>query len=265
MITSTKNQKTKNLSALIKKGKARNEKGLFVVEGIKMFEEAPPSRIKDIYVSESFFNNYADKGRITSLNYEILKDEVFNYVSDTKTPQGVMCLVDQYNYTFEEIVNVENPLLVLADDIKDPGNLGTIIRTAEGAGVNGIIISRQSVDIYNPKTIRSTMGSIYRMPFVYVEDLSHAILKLKELNITTYAAYLNNSNDYCEKNYKKGTAFVIGNESHGVSKEHIAIIDEMIKIPMFGEVESLNAAVACSILMYEAARRRRGSGPGVDK
>ena len=256
MITSTKNQKTKNLSALIKKGKARNEKGLFVVEGIKMFEEAPPSRIKDIYVSESFFNNYADKGRITSLNYEILKDEVFNYVSDTKTPQGVMCLVDQYNYTFEEIVNVENPLLVLADDIKDPGNLGTIIRTAEGAGVNGIIISRQSVDIYNPKTVRSTMGSLYRMPFLYVPDLKEVLQELKKKNICCYAAHLKGSHNYYEEDYRKPAAFLIGNEGNGLSDSLAEEADTYIKIPMSGQLESLNASVAAAILMYEVKRQR---------
>ena len=103
--------------------------------------------------------------------FEILSDSVFQHVSDTKTPQGVMCVVKQKHYNIEDLLKIENPHFMVLDNLQDPGNLGTIVRTAEGAGVDAVFLSKESVDIFNPKTIRSTMGSIYRMPVVYVDDL----------------------------------------------------------------------------------------------
>ena len=123
--------------------------------------------------------------------------------------------------------------------------------------MTGVILSRDCVDIYNPKVIRSTMGSIYRMPFVYVEDLPEVVSMLSGMGIRTYAAHLEGKNSYDKENYKKGTAFLIGNEGNGLRKETADAADTYVRIPMCGEVESLNAAIAASVLMFEAARQRR--------
>jgi len=257
MITSAANQQIKNLIQIGRKSKARTEQDLFLVEGIRMFREAPRDRIIKTYVSETFYAKADTPAMLEGLEFETVSDHIFKLVSDTQTPQGILCLIRQYHYTIEEILASRNPHLVLIENLQDPGNLGTILRTGEGAGVTGILLSRNSVDIYNPKTIRSTMGSIYRMPFIYVEDLASVLPALHENGITTYAAHLDGKNDYDRENYKNGTAFMIGNEGNGLSGELSSKADRLIRIPMEGSVESLNAAIAASILMYEAYRQRR--------
>ena len=269
MITSTSNQRIKELSQIQKKSKVRSREGVFVAEGIRMVRETPYDRLVSLYFSESFEKKYgrevldAISGGDAKIREqirkktEILSDPVFSYVSDTKTPQGVLAVVRQMEYTLEQMTEGVVPHLMILDNLQDPGNLGTIFRTAEAAGVTGIVMSRDCVDIYNPKTIRSTMGALYRMPFVYVEDLRETILSLKEKKIRSYAAHLDGKNTYDKENYRKGTAFLIGNEGNGLRKEIAECADSWIRIPMCGQVESLNAAVAATVLMFEVSRQRR--------
>lgn len=261
MITSTSNQHVKNLIQLQKKAKARNEQDVFVVEGIKMYEEVPQERLAQTFVSESFYNKKKELFQISgAATPVVLSDQVFEAVSDTRTPQGILCVVRQYHYKAEDLckgAREKLPLLVVLEHLQDPGNLGTIVRTAEGAGVTGILLSDDSVDIYNPKVIRSTMGSVYRMPFVYTADLIGEIRKLQGAGITFYAAHLQGAVSYETGIYTGPCGFVIGNESRGLTEEAAGAADVRIKIPMCGNVESLNAGVASAILMYEAARQRR--------
>ena len=164
MITSSSNAQVKNIIALNKKAKERREQDVFVAEGWKMFQEAPREWLKKVYVSESGSKMHEMPSDGTE--YEVVDDRVFQSMCDTKTPQGVLSMIRMPHYTEEEVMdNGKTPLLMVLEDLQDPGNVGTIIRTAEGAGVTGIIMSRGTADIFNPKTIRSTMGSIYRMPF----------------------------------------------------------------------------------------------------
>ena len=257
MITSTSNPKVKELVQLQKKAKHRNQAGVFIAEGSRMVLETPVGRIKQLYVSESYFEKGGQKLDEEGYDFEILSDSVFSYVSDTKTPQGILAIVKRKEYSLEDIVNVENPDLIVLDNLQDPGNLGTIFRTAEAAGVTGIVLSKDCVDIYNPKVIRSTMGAIYRMPFVYVEDLLDALSILKEKGIKTYAAHLKGKNSYDKENYKTACAFLIGNEGNGLREEVSNMADTWIRIPMEGQAESLNAAIAAAVLMFEASRQRR--------
>lgn len=256
MITSTSNPQVKNLQLLAKKARARNEQDVFLVEGIKMFQEAPREKIQKVYISKSL---YEEKGQAfcKGPDMEILEDHVFAAASDTRTPQGILCVVKQYHYCLEELLAKEDPHLLILENLQDPGNLGTIMRTAEGAGADGVILSRTSVDLYNPKTIRSTMGSIYRMPFLYVDRIEDILPELKKKGIRTYAAHLGGNRSYDEEDYRKGTAFFIGNEGNGLTEELSRSADTWIRIPMHGKLESLNAAVAASILMYEVCRQRR--------
>lgn len=257
MITSTGNAQVKELLQLQKKSKVRNERNIFLVEGIKMFLEAPRNRIEKVFISETLFNRKKQELNLDGLKVEILSDKVFSHVSDTKTPQGILCVMRQKKTKLEEIFAQKPEHLMILDNLQDPGNLGTIVRTAEGAGVSGIILSKDCVDIYNPKTIRSTMGSIYRMPFLYVEDLENTIEEVKKQDIKVYAAHLQGKNNYDEENYKTGCAFLIGNEGNGLRDEIAKKADIWVKIKMHGEVESLNAAIASSILMFEVCRQRR--------
>lgn len=261
MITSTSNARVKRLGNLIKKKKVRDAEKVYIVEGIRMFKEVPKEELREVYVSESFYKKEKDvieevlQG--SSVKPELLTDSVYAHISDTKSPQGILCVIDQKEYTLEKIIREDNPHMIVLEHLQDPGNLGTIFRTAEAAGVTGIIMDKGCVDIYNPKTIRSTMGAIYRVPFVYVDDLHLAINKLKEKDISVYAAHLEESVDYDEPDYTKGCAFLIGNEGNGLTKETADLADSYIKIPMAGQVESLNAAIAATVLMFEVSRQRR--------
>ena len=265
MITSTSNQKIKRLVNLQKKRKLRDSEGVFLVEGILMFREVPVKELQEVYVSESFYEkekNIVDEiCKKSGVRSEILTDNVFSHVSDTQTPQGVLCVVKQRGKSGSVEQMWENkketPFLMILDNLQDPGNMGTILRTAEAAGVTGIVMSKDCVDIYNSKVIRSTMGSIFRMPFLYVENLEEAILKMKAAGIKTYAAHLDGKQSYDEPNYKEASAFMIGNEGNGLRDEVAKLADTYIIIPMEGQVESLNAAIAATVLMFETSRQRR--------
>ena len=257
MITSNSNAQVKRLLQLQKKSKARDEEKVFLVEGLRMFSEVPAERVQKVYISESLYNKKKQELHLEKFSVEILSDSVFQYVSDTKTPQGILCIVEQKKYDIEELLNIENPHFMVLDNLQDPGNLGTIVRTAEGAGVDAIFLSKGSVDIYNPKTIRSTMGSIYGMPVVYVGNLLELLNAFKQRGIKSYAAHLDGKNSYDKENYQSGTAILIGNEGNGLRDEIADSADVWVQIPMQGKVESLNAAIAASILMFEVYRQRR--------
>ncbi len=280
MITSISNPRMKELVQMQRRSRARNQVGVFIVEGMRMIREVPIERLVQLYVTEEFYNKHKTEP-IFSAKKEFVSTQVFEYISDTKTPQGILAVVRQYTYSEDEVITrteeviaqagtviVQNKnqdglprrrpahILVL-DNLQDPGNLGTMFRTAEAAGATGIILSHDCVDIYNPKVIRSTMGAIFRMPFVYVEDLPAAIENLKSKGIHVYAAHLEGEHTYDQENYRTGTAFLIGNEGNGLRKEVAECADIWIRIPMEGQTESLNAATAATVLMFEASRQRR--------
>lgn len=300
MITSSANQQIKRIVQLNKKAKTRYGQRVFVAEGMKMSMEAPRESIEAMYVSESFLENEEKGGMIQGYPYEVVSDSIFRTISDTQTPQGILCLVKMPEYRLEDLLgncqpgavgpdrkpalpagsqagscqtdvdrfagnkgrgNVASPPqkdthLLILEGIQDPGNLGTMVRAGEGAGVTGILMDRATVDIFNPKTIRATMGSLYRVPFFIAQSLPETVRELKQKGIAMYAAHLSGSVPYCQPSYAGPTAFLIGNEGSGLSPEIAALADTLIHIPMEGNVESLNAAVAAALLMYEVKRQR---------
>lgn len=208
MITSTNNPQVKRIIQLNSKGKARKMARAFVVEGSKMFLEAPVKWIEAIYVSQTFHEN--NRELLIGRDYEIVSDPVFRHISDTMTPQGILCILKIPEYTLEDLLGGEGrvPFLLVTESIQDPGNLGTMFRTAEGAGVTGILMNHSTVDLFNPKTIRSTMGSIYRVPFCYTEDLGETVTCLQKKGIHFYASHLKGSISYEEENYREPCAFL---------------------------------------------------------
>ena len=293
MITSTSNQKVKELIRLKEKSRIREEEKLFLAEGPRMAEEIPMEWIDCLYVSESYEKKCGEQTaayKKAGVRTETLSDEVFARVSDTKTPQGVLAAVHMPEYSFADILGVKKaaahthvqrafmqdpfeghfaardgaagrarlPLVLVLDNLQDPGNMGTVFRSAEAAGASGILMSKDCVDVYNPKVIRSTMGAIFRLPFYRVEDLPGAVMELKDGGLRVYAAHLEGRRTYDGEDYRRGCAFLIGNEGNGLRQEVADCADCRIRIPMEGCTESLNAAVAASILLFEAARQRRG-------
>ena len=257
-ITSTANPQVRQLIQLQKKARLRKEEDVFTVEGIKMYQEVPMDRLVHSYVSESFFQRQPELFHGREKTTTLLSDRVFESVSIQRRRRVFSAWYGNH-YTLTELMRRRRrdlPLIMALENLQDPGNLGTVLRTAEGAGVTGILLSSGCVDLYNPKVIRSTMGSIYRMPFFVADDFHAAIRELKGHGVRWYAAHLKGEDSYDRKDYRQPTGFLIGNESRGLSDETAELADCYIRIPMCGRVESLNAAVASAILMYEASRQR---------
>lgn len=251
MITSTSNKQVKHIVQLQKKARLRREEGVFVAEGPRMVRETPGELLQEIYIAESFQEKW--EGPVS----EIVSDEVMKVMSDTQTPQGVLAVIRRPSYDLEELLKKRPAHLLLVEGIQDPGNLGTMFRTGEGAGITGVILHPDTVDLFHPKTVRSTMGSLYRVPFVVADDWQGMIRRLKEEGVGLYAAHLQGSTMYDMFDYRSDSGFFIGNEGNGLTDETAAMADAYLKIPMEGKVESLNAAMAAGILMYEVSRQRR--------
>lgn len=276
IISSKDNKRIKYIRSLLEKGGIRKKNHSFVVEGIKLVDEALEyGNVLDIIVSESLYEDIvsgdltrnallSDNGKHiikqvkqgTSLT--VVSDAVFKSVSETITPQGILAEVEMPKHrlleeNFLEIAYEKTGKikLLILEDTADPGNLGTIMRTAEAAGVTGVIMGKGTVDIFNPKVVRSTMGSIFRLPFAYVDDLKAVILRLKRDGISFYATHLKGKESYRDISYSDKAGILIGNEARGLSDEIANLADTYVIIPMQGKVESLNAAVAAALMMYE--------------
>ena len=264
-ITSDSGNHIKRIRRLLEKSRARRDEGCFIAEGIRMVSETPPERIDELFVSESLMSGdrVADPAlahlmdELDDDRIHTVSDRVFKNLSDTVTPQGVLAIVRMSFARGEEIFEKADPLIMVLSDLQDPGNLGTIVRTSEGAGVDAIVMSRGCVDIYSPKVVRATMGSLYRMPHLVTEDLRDFLIRMKDHGIKLYGAELSGSVLYDECDYTGGSAILIGNEGAGLAEDILGVCDRRIRIPMEGKVESLNAAVSAGIIAYEAAGQRR--------
>ncbi len=257
MITAKSNPQLKQLTSLLKKRSEREETGTFVCEGRKMFFEvlrqAPELLVKAFWSEKGFAQlSDAERAEMETCPYELVSDSVFQQVAETVTPQGVLGIVRMPEYSIGQMLSEEGTRLLLLESLRDPGNLGTILRTAEAAGVTGVILSADSVDAFNPKVVRATMGGIMRVPFVYVDDFVGCLHTLKEEGVSLYAAHLQGSVPYTEPTYGVNYGILIGNEANGLTDAAGEAADVRIRIPMKGQTESLNAAVAAAILMFHA-------------
>lgn len=269
MITSATNGRIKWVVSLMEKARMRRKEQKYVVEGVRMLLEAPVNAIAEVYISETFMKRAGVKEsqeeacmqHVKTSGAEVIdvSDDVFRKLSDTVNPQGILAVMHMAETLPEQMLegNIK-PLFMILENLQDPGNLGTVLRTAEGAGCSGIILSRDCVDLYNPKVIRSTMGAIFRVPFFYTDNLPETMEDLSKRDVKIYAAALDErAAAYDTYSYKEATAFLVGNEGNGLTQEAIAAAGQTCYIPMEGKVESLNASVAAAILMYEAYRQRR--------
>jgi len=256
-ITSKDNEQIKHIKKL-KEKKYREEYNEFIIEGIKMIEEAMQEnvKIKSIIICDDCKTQGAIPNElmyeIAKLNCIYVAEKVFSTITDVINPQGIMAIVEKPISEEKEIDYNETNFLLL-DNIQDPGNLGTILRTADSLNIKQIILSKGSADAYNLKVVRSTMGAIFRVKIIEVQNLSKTVKEMKKHKIKVYATDLQTDKSIYDVNYEK-SAIVIGNEANGVSTEVLEEASERIKIPMTGKTESLNAAVATSIILYEAFR-----------
>lgn len=260
-ITSMKNPMIKEVKSLYRK-KERMKSKTFIIEGIKIIEEAIDHNypMKSIIYTDRLMNTKGGPEFLEAIRDRdeliYVGDNIFKEISDTENPQGVLAIA-RFQFTdLQGLREMKNPSLIFLDRLQDPGNMGTIIRTADSFNIDGIIITDGSVDPYNPKVVRATMGSIFRMPIYYIEDSVRGLNDLRDNGLRILSTSLEGSLPIYDIDYKDGFILVIGNESTGVSGDIYELSDELIRIPMPGKAESLNAGVAASIIMYEAMKQR---------
>ena len=245
-LTSLKNPKVQSWRSL-KDRKGRKETGCFLVEGRKMVEEA----LRSAFPVEAVL---ADESRLDELylpgNVPVyaLSEHVLAAVCDTKTPQGVAAVVRMTNSASL------GSRLVALDGVQDPGNVGTIIRTADAAGLDGVLLSAQCADAFSPKVLRATMGSVFRMGIRVTEDLPGELARLKQEGFSVLSSQLDGTPFYEREPVGERFCLVIGSEGNGVTPEVQQVATHRVKLPMRGGAESLNAAVAAGIMMYELMR-----------
>lgn len=255
-ISSKDNEIIKNIKKLQEK-KYRDLENKFIVEGIKLVEEAVEEKasIQKIVICEECVN---DGTLSKELLYKIatyeciyVTEKVFSILSDVKSPQGILAVIEKNDQNNQ--IDYSQDIIIALDDIQDPGNLGTIIRTVDSSGLNQMIVSKGSSDSYNPKVVRSTMGAIFRVRVIEVENLATTLKEIQKQHFEVVVTALDTNNSIYDIEYKN-KVIVIGNEANGVSKEVQSIADKKVKIPMLGKTESLNAAVATGVMIYEYVR-----------
>ena len=258
VITSKENETVKIIKKL-KDKKYRDETGLYIIEGLKMLEEAieEKARIRKIIICEECLKAGDLEQKVL---YEIAKynciyvnSNVFNSLTDVVAPQGIMAVIEKPNKDIK--IKYDQDIILALDGIQDPGNLGTILRTADSVNLKQIIVTKNTADSYNPKVVRSTMGAILRIKIIETDDLAKTLKEAKKNKFKIVATSLDTNNSIYDIDYNK-KVIVIGNEANGVSKEIQELADNKVKIPMLGKTESLNASVATGIILYEYVRQK---------
>jgi TrmH family RNA methyltransferase len=239
--------------SLLEKRKVREKEGKFVVEGERLIREAQDRIHYLIYCEKLPIVGWAEGKGIPA--YKVSR-KVFELLTSVETPQGALAVVRKPEYPLKDVFRTRNPLVVYCIEIQDPGNLGAIIRSADAVGAAGVLLSKGTVDLYNQKVVRSTMGSLFHLPVLEAGTVEEGIKILKDQGIKLLATDPGSKKDYWEADFKGPTAVLVGNEGAGLAGSILNECDEVIKIPMPGKAESLNAALATSIILYEALRQR---------
>ena len=258
----TISSKDNELIKHIKKLKDKKERDLsneYIIEGIKLIQEAiqENAKIKQIIICDDCEKTESIP---KDLMYEIAKQEciyvtnkVFDSITEVMNPQGILAIIEKQSKEIQ--IDDKQDIILALDDIQDPGNLGTILRTADSIGLTQILVSKGTADSYNPKVVRSTMGAIFRVKIIECEDLVKTLKEIKKHKFEIVVSSLQTDNSIYDINYHK-KVIVIGNEANGVKREIQDLADKKIKIPMLGKTESLNASVATGIILYEYVRQK---------
>ncbi len=258
VITSKDNELIKHIKKL-KDKKERDLSNEYIIEGIKLIQEAiqENAKIKQIIICDDCEKTESIP---KDLMYEIAKQEciyvtnkIFETITEVMNPQGILAIIEKQSKEIQ--IDDKQDIILALDDIQDPGNLGTILRTADSIGLTQILVSKGTADCYNPKVVRSTMGAIFRVKIIECEDLVKTLKEIKKHKFEIVVSSLQTDNSIYDINYHK-KVIVIGNEANGVKKEIQDLADKKIKIPMLGKTESLNASVATGIILYEYVRQK---------
>ncbi len=256
LITSRDNKFIKEVKLLSTK-QGRDKEGKFIIEGYRNVLDAYKKGAKIEYILKSDKCTY-NMVVFNNVKVYTLAPKIFDYISETVTPQGVMAICKVEEVSFSDVSITDNSLVIVCENLQDPGNAGTIIRTADAVGAACVIMSRGSVDIYNPKVVRSVMSSLFSVKVIRNKNMDAIFGFLKSNSIKSVAGALcENSKNLFDADLKGKCALFIGNEGNGLSEETIKRCDETVTIPMLGGAESLNASVAGAVMMYEHVRVNR--------
>lgn len=253
IITSKENETIKHIKKL-KEKKYRDEFNEYIVEGLRLVNEAIKENvnIKNIIVCEDYLKD--NEIFECSLEKTYVNKIVFDSITEVKNPQGILAIIEKEGTDLN--INYNEDVIVVLDNIQDPGNIGTILRTVDSVGLTQIIVSKGSADAYNSKVIRSTMGAIFRVKIIESENLVELLTNMQSKGYKVVSSILETDKTIYDIDYNKSIV-IVGNEGNGISKEIIEISDEKVKIPMIGKTESLNASVATGIILYEYVRQNR--------
>ena len=256
-IESKDNNLFKNTKKL-KERKNRNKSSKYIIEGFRLVQEAFKAKVDVDYLivtkdGSEKIDQYLEKCITENMKIYEISDNLFKELISTENPQGILAVINMNMMP----IRADGSFYVLCDKLQDPGNLGTIIRTAHAAGVQGIILTKGTVDIYNEKTIRSTMGSMFYIPIHYDDDNLSFVKSLKGEGFNLVVTSLDTDKDFFQEDLRGKVILTVGNEGNGVSEEVFALADTKVKIPMPGNAESLNVAIATSVIMYEKVRQEQ--------
>lgn len=252
--------------AKLTKRSARTETGLYLLEGPQAVREVlayAPESIEDLYATPAAWEKHADlrtSAEHAGISVTYARDSVLAAMADTVTPQGVVAVARQRHVSLREVFSAGPRLIAICEQVRDPGNLGTIIRAADAAGADAVVLTGRTVDPYNPKVVRSTTGSLFHLPVAFNADLSEVISLAHEAGLTVIAADVKGDDLLAARAHgvlARPTAWLFGNEARGLDDEALALADTALRLPIFGRAESLNLATAASVCLYESAFAHR--------
>ncbi len=255
-ITSIQNPFIKNLLKLQEKARERKKQGLFLIEGKREIELAKKGGYEITSLlflanekNDSFFSNFIDAEQV------LISQEIYDKLAYRNTTEGILAIAKTKSLSVSELNLSKNPLILVAESIEKPGNIGALLRTADAANIDAVLIANPTTDLYNPNCIRSSVGGVFTNQ-IAVATSQEIIAFLKEKNISIYAATLQNSNEYHLENYTTPTAIVVGAEDTGLTEIWRTNATQNINIPMNGKIDSMNVSVAAAIILFEAKRQR---------
>jgi TrmH family RNA methyltransferase len=267
VIDNPRSPRVRSVAKLAKKD-ARSETGLFLLEGPQAVSEAlgfRPELVLELFLTPTALERYPELSAAlggVDLEPRFVTEQVLEAMADTVTPQGVVAVCRQFPVALKDILAEAPRLVAVLEEVRDPGNAGTIIRAADAAGADAVVLTGRSVDLYNPKVVRATTGSIFHLPVAMAPELAPVLDRLRDVGLTVLAADVKGDDLLDARRdgtLAKPTAWLFGNEARGLSDEHFALADRAITVPIYGHAESMNLATAASVCLYESAFAQRSA------
>lgn len=268
MLENPRSPRVRAVAKLAKKA-ARAESGMFLLEGPQAVAEAltfRPQLVVDLFATPSAFERHgdiADAAAGAGIDVEFVTEEVLDAMADTVTPQGFVAVCRQFPTAVKDVFAASPRLVAILEEVRDPGNAGTIVRAADAAGADAVLFTGRAVDLYNPKVVRSSTGSIFHLPVAVGADLDDVLERARATGLTVLAADVKGEDLLTARNegiLERPTAWLFGNEARGLPDEQLALADRVVTVPIYGHAESMNLATAASVCLYESAFAQRSAG-----